>query len=529
MSPPSLTLTWKIQEHHSVVTINEEPIVSPASECSTTASSNPTRGSALKNPSPAQATNNVSPTPSLDEYTLKGLEQGEIFFINRSQKMYITRDDNKQEQRFHVEDFIGVFPAWPIIELSIAPTGSTKDERMTSFLRCFAALFNEIKYVDNTAVIAPINIYDDSKENFIVDRSGLPDNFTKLGKWLMISGGSWVFDKKEKGNVEVYARFCLKSQENADEIITWVSFEFNRLGGARLGKKTMQAMETETPMMLLFVCNGTDQSSIISDVRQMLDIAYQNIDEERMMPEQYENKDLPKFALRLNVPRLPQKKSMKENKAYDHLQEYGKKAFHLEVAKLDQEFFIFLATHAHRMGLDAKYFGKFAKLTATLGKDAPLSDCSRLRRCVQGHLNYHLSSTSVAINGIEDLDASEIVRNPTTGMQVARVSLRDMLYKIKLSNKSPLFLQLSQRPSGEVDAVVPNTAKAESMSERINVQVAAWCHYYWRETNKGGERFFKKLEERAFNAHLNHEVSECIWDAAAQAVTSPRSIRIRES
>ncbi len=33
--------------------------------------------------------------------------------------MYITRDKNKQEQRFHVEDFIGVFPAWPIIELLI--------------------------------------------------------------------------------------------------------------------------------------------------------------------------------------------------------------------------------------------------------------------------------------------------------------------------------------------------------------------------------------------------------------------------
>ena len=61
---------------------------------------------------------------------------------------------------------------------------------MTSLLHCFAALFNKIKYVDNTAVIAPINIYDNSKENFIVDRLGLPDNFTKLGKWLMISGGS---------------------------------------------------------------------------------------------------------------------------------------------------------------------------------------------------------------------------------------------------------------------------------------------------------------------------------------------------
>ena len=36
-------------------------------------------------------------------------------------------------------------------------------------------------------------------------------------------------------------------------------------------------METETPLMLLFVCNGMDQSSILSDTHQMLDLAYDNI------------------------------------------------------------------------------------------------------------------------------------------------------------------------------------------------------------------------------------------------------------
>ena len=395
---------------------------------------------------------------------------------------------------------------------------------MTAFVRCFAALFTEIKHVDASAAIALINIYDDDKDHLIMDRSGLPDNFTKLGKWLMISGGSWVFDKKDKGTGEVFARFRLKSQDMAEEIINRVSFEFNRLGGSRLSKKTMQAMETETPMMLLFVCNGTDHSSISTDVRQILDIAYQDIDEESMMPEQYENQDIPKFSIKLNVPRLPKKKSAKDNKAYDHIREQGKKAFHLEVAKPDLAFFTFLANHAHRMGLDAKYFGKFAKLTATLGKDAPLSDCACLRRCIQGHLNFHLSSTSITINGIDDLDASEIIRNPTTGSKIARVSLRDMLYKIHLANKSLLFLQLSQRPSREVDAVIPNTPEAENLAERINVQVAAWCHFYWKDTNKGGERFFKKLSERAFNCHLIHEISECTWDAKEQEVTSPRSL-----
>jgi hypothetical protein len=99
-----------------------------------------------------------------------------------------------------------------------------------------------------------------------------------------------------------------------------------------------------------------------------------------------------------------------------------------------------------------------------------------------------------------------------------------MLYKIKLSNNSPLFLQLSQRPSGEVDAVIPNTPKAENTAERINVQAAAWCRFYWKDTNKGGERFFNKLSERAFNGHVIHEINECTRDAKEQVVTSPRSL-----
>jgi hypothetical protein len=150
----------------------------------------------------------------------------------------------------------------------------------------------------------------------------------------MISGGRWIFDKKDTGNGEVFNRFHLKSQDMAEEIINQVSFEFTCLGGSRLSKKLMQAMETETPMMLLFACNSTDHSSISTDIRQILDIAYQDIDEECMMPEQYENRDLLKFTLRLNVLRLVEKKSVKDNKSYDHIREQGKKVFHLEVAKI---------------------------------------------------------------------------------------------------------------------------------------------------------------------------------------------------
>ncbi len=206
------------------------------------------------------------------------------------------------------------------------------------------------------------------------------------------------------------------------------------------------------------------------------------------MPEEYKNKDIPAFSLKINVPRLPEKKKH-DNKTYDHIEEQGKKAFLFKVAKSNIPFFKFLFNHVHKMKLDTKYFGKFAKLTDTIRNNALLSDCTHLRRCIQGHLNFHLSSTSITIHGIDNLDAAETLRNLANGSKIACLTLQDMLYRIQLESKSPLFLQLSQCALGEVDAITPNTLEAELMAKRMNVQIAAWCYFYWKSTNPGGERF----------------------------------------
>ncbi len=62
------------------------------------------------------------------------------------------------------------------------------------------------------------------------------------------------------------------------------------------------------------------------------------------------------------------------------------------------------------------------------------------------------------------LNASEYLHNPA-GKTIVWLTLRDLSYRITLESKAPLFLQLSQLPSGEVDAVIPNTAKAELMAK----------------------------------------------------------------
>jgi hypothetical protein len=213
----------------------------------------------------------------------------------------------------------------------------------------------------------------------------------------------------------VYARFRLKSQVDTAEFVDQVSFEFSCLGGKNLNNKQHQAMKTETPFMLLFVCNRTDQASIIFDTRQMLDTALDDVEQHGMLLQEFKNRDIPNFTLRLNVPRLPAAgdKKLSINKDYNHHKEHGKKAFHFEVAKDDIDYFKYLSAHAHQMKLEVKYFRKFAKYTVTLGNTAPLSDCTCLRQCIQGHLNYHLSSTSITLAGIDELNTAECICHPS--------------------------------------------------------------------------------------------------------------------
>jgi hypothetical protein len=72
--------------------------------------------------------------------------------------------------------------------------------------------------------------------------------------------------------------------------------------------------------------------------------------------------------------------------------------------------------------------------------------------------------TSIALDGIDMLDASKILHNPADKKTITKFTLWDLLYHIKLVSKAPLFLQLSQRSTGEVNAVIPNTPEAETMA-----------------------------------------------------------------
>ncbi len=129
-------------------------------------------------------------------------------------------------------------------------------------------------------------------------------------------------------------------------------------------------METEIPMMLLFVSNDTDPQSVASDITQMLETAHDSIKTNGMMPEKFKYKEIPKFTLKLNALRLPLQ-TKQAHKDYNHFKEQGKKAFHCKVAKEHVPFFRFLGGFAHCLRLGVKYFWKVCKIHGDPSQQCP--------------------------------------------------------------------------------------------------------------------------------------------------------------
>ncbi len=59
------------------------------------------------------------------------------------------------------------------------------------------------------------------------------------------------------------------------------------------------------------------------------------------------------------------------------------------------------------------------------------------------------------------------------------------------------------------------------MAKRMNMQIAAFCHFYWQETKPGVDRLYRKLLDWLFSQVLFHRIRECMWDTNLKAVTLP--------
>jgi hypothetical protein len=68
------------------------------------------------------------------KYSINFLTDGKDKVIhNKSNKLWKEMTGGHRTE-FHVKDFASLFPVWLIVKLAIAPSGASKDERMTQYV-----------------------------------------------------------------------------------------------------------------------------------------------------------------------------------------------------------------------------------------------------------------------------------------------------------------------------------------------------------------------------------------------------------
>ncbi len=65
---------------------------------------------------------------------IDSLNNGDDRVIHDKSNKLLKEMIGRHLTELHVEDFAGLFPVWPIIKLALAPSGASKEERMTQYV-----------------------------------------------------------------------------------------------------------------------------------------------------------------------------------------------------------------------------------------------------------------------------------------------------------------------------------------------------------------------------------------------------------
>jgi hypothetical protein len=98
-----------------LVRINESPASAPPSINQATSARKQTPSLILRHAPTAPMAVSATP-PTIKDSLSEVLASRSI--INRQRKLLIEIDDDGHKKMFHVEDFVGLYPSWPIIELA---------------------------------------------------------------------------------------------------------------------------------------------------------------------------------------------------------------------------------------------------------------------------------------------------------------------------------------------------------------------------------------------------------------------------
>lgn len=231
---------------------------------------------------------------------------------------------------------------------------------------------------------------------------------------------------------------------------------------------------------------------------------------------------IPDFNLQVNNPHLLCQTSAKDKK-FDSYTTQNKCMFHLECCKTAAPFILHLFCNLKENRSMQKCFGKYIHITKCLTLDACSQDCVLLCHMAPLHTNYHnvqLHSISSIVSIMATAKIGRALDHGNTSIYPTK-TLCNVLYELKLGDKSPLFLTILPCPGGFViNCVIPNTTAAKTKLVQMNHHFPGYLKFHLTYLGYNHNRVVT-LINKACDPDLTATISQLDWNPQHKVVILP--------
>ena len=403
----------------------------------------------------------------------------------------------------------------------------------TEFVTTVRTLLKKMQTVDDVVQLEPTRL---GRGVPILAPDKIPLDHTELGNHVSTQGGLRAFQRSkpwkrnetavvdENGlmDPEVNFAMAISCDEDPRELLERVSVSFGQLGGRKLFLKKVQAIKTNTPIVVYNMHNMGHVSTLVAEWTQICQSAHDIFKEEKGEDYVHAGRSLPSYGIRVNVPKIKgQDTRVFEN--WSREQQFMRKAVHFESDRDDSDFVQDLMEKAKLEDLIRPLWGVHVKVSKTSDNDTEPQNLNGQSRWVKKHVNYHASMVYGGLTGIVGLDKKVPIHND--GMSDgdgSEISLRDILYThVKMPDGTPLFAEVHQEHElAAVQVVHPNTLAAEVMIQNLCKHPAVFLTNYLPKQGIPKDTV-AKLVEASICPTLLHTMGDCTWNEETNEVTTP--------
>ncbi len=190
-------------------------------------------------------------------------------------------------------------------------------DKYAACVKQIGLLFENIQLVNPTAIVhvsvesetaKPMGSKSEMSNNMTIYLGYAPDgdnsNIFKPKKNINKKKGRHGKDEPNMINPSVYPTLIFSTNVDPEIISSQVTHEFCRAGGFYFRKKELQCIERCTPFIIYYLYTFNDLATIRSELTSLIGQAYKGMQDNFILPKEFEHHQLPKINIRQGVPKL---------------------------------------------------------------------------------------------------------------------------------------------------------------------------------------------------------------------------------